>query len=74
MTKEMKLIADYCNENILNFEERVQMALNKIDFLRAPLQLVDSSLYNDIQDAICDCAMDYEFDADDIDAEEVIWI
>ena len=74
MTKEMKLIADYCNENILNFEERVQMALNKIDFLRAPLQLVDSSLYNDIQDAICDCAMDYEFDADDIEAEDVIWI
>lgn len=73
MTKIMRLVVDYCNENVYEYEERVQMALDKIDHYRAPLSQVDSALYNEIQDAICDCALDYEFDADDVDVEEVIW-
>lgn len=73
MTKDMKIVVDYCNENIWEFEERVQLALDKIDHWRCPLQQADESLYNDIMDAICDCVTDYEIDADKIDAEEVIF-
>lgn len=73
MTKDMKIVVDYCNENIWEFEERVQMALDKIDHWRCPLQQADSSLYNDILDAITDCATDYEIDADSINIEDVIF-
>jgi hypothetical protein len=52
----------------------VCLALEKIDMWRAPLQQVDSSLYNDIMDAIEDCEADYDIDGDSIDIEEVIWV
>lgn len=74
MTKEMKLIAEYCKENVWEFEERVQIALGKIDHWRCPLEQADISLYNDIQDAVCDCATDYEIDVEDIDIESIIWL
>jgi hypothetical protein len=73
MTKDMKIVVDYCVENIWEFEERVQMALDKIDHWRCPLQQADYSLYNDIMDAITDCAIDYDIDADSIDVEDVIF-
>jgi hypothetical protein len=73
MTKDMKIVVDYCNENIWEWETRVQMALDKIDHWRCSLQQADCSLYNDIMDAIIDCASDYEIDADSIDVEDVIW-
>ena len=38
MTKDMKIVVDYCNENIWEWETRVQMALDKIDHWRCPLQ------------------------------------
>lgn len=73
MTKDLQIVVDYCNENILNFEERVQMALDKIDHWRCPLQQADCSLYNDIQDAICDCVTDYEIDENSFEIEDVIF-
>lgn len=74
MTKTMRLVADYCAGNIFDFEERVQRAITVIDMWRCPLRLADPSLYNEIQDTIDECANDFEFDADDIDPEEVIWL
>lgn len=74
MTKTMQLIVDYCATNIWEWEERVQLALAKIDRWRCPLSQADNSLYNDILSAIEDCATDYEIDVDDIDAEEIIWL
>lgn len=74
MTKTMQLIVDYCASNILEWEERVAIALAKIDRWRCPLQQADTSLYNDILNAIEDCATDYEVDVDDIDVEEIIWL
>lgn len=73
MTKDMKIVVDYCNENIWEFEERVQLALDKIDHWRCPLQQADYSLWQDIVDAITDCVTDYDIDADKIDAEDVIF-
>lgn len=70
----LKDVAGYCKSNVWEFEERLQLALRKMDYLRAPLQHVDISLYNDIQDAIDDYAGDNELDADCIDVEELIWL
>jgi hypothetical protein len=70
----LKDVAGYCKSNVWEFEERLQLALRKMDYLRAPLQCVDVSLYNDIQDAIDDYAGDNELDADCIDVEELIWL
>ena len=74
MTKTMQLIVDYCATNIWEWEDRVQLALAKIDRWRCPLSQADNSLYNDILSAIEDCATDYEIDVDDIDVEEIIWL
>lgn len=73
MTKDMKIVVDYCAENISEWNTRVSMALTKIDHWRCSLQQADISLYNEILDAITDCASDYEIDADNIDVEDVIW-
>lgn len=73
MTKDLKIVVDYCNENIWEFEERVQLALDKIDHWRCPLQQADYSLWQDIMDAITDCVADYDIDADKIDIEDVIF-
>lgn len=72
MTKTMRLILDYCANNIFEWEDRVQLALAKIEHWRCPLSQADQSLYNDILNAIEDCATDYEIDVDDIDVEEII--
>lgn len=72
MTKDMKIVVDFCYENICDFEERVKMALDKIYYWRYPLTLVDMSLYGDIADAIAECAEEYDIDAESIDIEEVI--
>lgn len=74
ISKEMALVIEFCKENIWEWETRVSLALDKIDMWRAPLQQVDGSLYDEIFDAIEECAEDNEFDADSIDPEEVIWV
>lgn len=72
MTKDLQIVVDYCNENIWNFEERVSMALDKIYYWRYPLHLADSSLFEDIVDAIEECVTDYEIDPENVDPEDVI--
>lgn len=73
MTKDLKIVVDYCNENIVDFEERVKMALDKIAFWKCSLQYADASLYEEIADAITECAEDYGVDSDNIIEEDVIW-
>lgn len=73
MSKTLQTIADYCLENIWNFEERVQMALAKIDHWRCPLEQADYQLFEDICQAIEDCAIEYDIDCDNICVEDVIW-
>jgi hypothetical protein len=76
MTRTERILRDvagYCKCNVWEFDERLHLAMQKMSYLREPLQQVDLSLYNDIQDAIDDYAGDNEIDADCIDVEEVIW-
>lgn len=71
--KMMRKVAEYCKSNVWEYDERLSLAVGKMEYLRAPLEVVDSSLYDDIQNAIEDYAGDNELDATCIDVEEVIW-
>jgi hypothetical protein len=73
LERDLQIVVDYCKENIWEWETRVSLALDKIDMWRAPLEQVDRALYNEIEEAISDCAMDYDIDYDNICAEDVIW-
>ena len=73
MTKDMQILLDYCKDTIQDFEERVSTAIDKIAYWRCPLEYAAPDLYDEIADAIADCASDYEIDADNIDVEDVIW-
>lgn len=51
--KEIKeIIAVLCKNNIDNYQERVQLALSKIDRERIPLKQADRDLYNEIEQEI----------------------
>lgn len=69
----LKDVAGYCKSNVWEYDERLSLAVGKMEYLRAPLEVVDSSLYDDIQNAIEDYAGDNDLDATCIDVEEVIW-
>ena len=71
LTRNGSIADNYSDEDIGAIN--ISMALTKIDHWRCPLQQADISLYNEILDAITDCASDYEIDADSIDVEDVIW-
>ena len=76
-----KEIAAYVRNNVEFFEERLQLALNKIDRMRCPLQMADEELFFDICNAIEEWCDDYEvsfeFDEDWTDLIEgedgIIW-
>ena len=57
---QVKVILKYCQDTIGDWDERLTLALAKIDMYHAPLEQVDSVLYDEIQDAIVDCINDYE--------------
>ena len=69
----IKTLAQYCEYNITDYEDRVQLALRRIDRERASLQMVDNHLHNEMRDAIEEWCEDNEFDADDIDVEDVLF-
>lgn len=73
MTKDMQILLDYCKDTIQDFEERVSMAIDKIAYWRCSLEHADPDLYDEIADAITDCAADYGIDSDNITEEDVIW-
>ena len=73
MTKDLQIALDYCAENIWEWETRVSLALDKIAYWRYPLQMADPSLYDDIIDALAECAEEYEIDADSIEIEDLIF-
>lgn len=71
--RDMQIVVDYCRENIEDFESKVQTALRRIDHDRAPLSMVYREFANEIEDAIDDCANDYDVWSDDLSAEDVIF-
>lgn len=74
MNKLYKTLARYCEEVIWEYEDRVQLALRKMDRERAPLSMVDSSLYNEMMDAVDEWGADNEVDVEDVDIEELIFV
>ena len=79
MNNKKELVA-YVRNNVEFFEERLQLALNKMDRMRCPLQMADEELFNDIVNAIEEWCDDHEVCYDEvvwddaIDGEEgIIW-
>ena len=67
-----KEIAAYVRNNVEFFEERLQMALNKMERMRCPLSFADQELYDDISNAIDDWCWDNEVDNEDLDYDDLI--
>lgn len=57
-----KEIAAYVRNNVDDYEERLQLALNRMDRMRCPLRFADKELYDDICDAIEEWCWDNEVD------------
>ncbi len=76
MTKDqLNSIADYCKENITDYEVRVGLAIDKIAYWRASLEYVDNSLCAEMQDACEEWCEENEIDLDeDFDVEDLIWL
>lgn len=78
---QIKEIAAYVRNNVEDYEERLQLALNRMDRMREPLRMADRSLYDEIVDAIsewCDdneVSLEFDEDWDDlIEGDEgIIW-
>lgn len=76
-----KEVAAAVRNNVEDYEERLQLALKRMDRMRCPLSMADRSLYDEIVDAIsewCDdneVSVDFFDDWDDlIDGDEgIIW-
>lgn len=67
-----KEIAAYVRNNVEYFEERLQMALDKMERNRCPLSFADQELYDDISNAIDDWCLDTDVDGSDWDYEDLI--
>lgn len=72
MVDKKKEIAAYVRNNVEFFEERLQLALNKMDRMRCPLSFADEELYDDISNAIDDWCWDNEVDNEDWDYDDLI--
>ena len=67
-----KEIAAYVRNNVEDYEERLQLALNKMDHMREPLRMADWELYDEIVSAIEEWCDDNEVCYDEVDWEEAI--
>ena len=66
MNKALIDISEYCKENVSNYEERLGIALVKMDYQRMSLSQADRGLYNEIEQKVIDYLdeneISYEFD------------
>lgn len=69
---QIKEIAAYVRNNVEFYEDRLQLALNKMDRMRCPLSFADQELYDDISNAIEDWCWDHEVDNEDWDYDDLI--
>ena len=61
---KIKEIAAYVRNNVEFFEERLQLALNKMERLRCSLRFADAELFNAIADKVVEWCSDNEVDVD----------
>lgn len=75
LTNAPKEMVQYVLDNVEDFDIRYSLALKTIDKCRCPLRLANDSLFDEIQEAMCEWAMyesnltDEEFE--ELDAEEI---
>lgn len=66
MNKALIDISEYCKRNVPNYEERLGIALVKMDYQRLSLSQADRGLYNEIEQHVIDYLdeneISYEFD------------
>ena len=67
-----KEISAYVWNNVEFFEERLQLALDKMERMRCPLSFADQELYDDISNAIDDWCWDNKVNNEDWDYEDII--
>lgn len=68
-----KELAVYVRNHVVFYEERLSVALGWMALDRCPLRMADSSLYDEIVDAIEEWFEDNEISVDyDFDVEEMI--
>lgn len=67
-----KEVAAFVRNNVEFFEERLQLALNKMDRMRCPLSFADEELYNDIINAIEEWCWDNDVDCSEVDWDDAI--
>ena len=71
--EKKKEIAAFVRDNIEDYEERLQLALKRMDRMRCPLRMADGSLYDEIVDAISEWCDDNEVSLEfDEDWDELI--
>lgn len=59
-------------KDIEDFDERLGIALKKMDRYRCPLRMADESLYNEIAEAIGEFSIENDFDEDYFDIETIV--
>lgn len=67
-----KEIAAFVRNNIEDYEERLQLALKRMDRMRCPMRMADDGLYDEMCDAVEDWCEDNDIDFYEIDLEELI--
>ena len=67
-----KEVAAYVRNNVENYEERLQLALNRMERMREPLRMADRMLYDEIVEAIEDWCDDNEVCYDEVDWDDAI--
>ena len=60
----LKDIAAYVRNNIEFYEERLQLALNRMDHMRCSLRFADSALFEKIVDVVSEWCDDHEVSLD----------
>ena len=58
---------------IEDFECRRELAMSRMDRMRSPLRVVDSSLYNEMYDKLSEWCEDNNFDVDDFNVEDMVF-
>ena len=56
---------------IENFEMRRELAMSRMDRMRSPLRVVDTSLYDEMYDKLSEWCEDNDFDVDDFNVEDM---
>ena len=65
-------VAVYVRNHVVFYEERLSVALGWMALDRCPLRMADSSLYDEIVDAIEEWCWNNEVDCSEVDWDDVI--